>query len=86
MRITKNTTAVIEENTPSFEEILNDAVRQESIYVDKAEYEKLKRHSSMLGQIGNLVEDFCEEDDTTEMGVRRILSELYFRRSEDLLK
>jgi phage pi2 protein 07 len=68
------------------EEVLNDAIKQESIYVDKSEYEKLKRHSLMLGRIASLVEDFCEEEDTTEMGVRRILSELYFRRSEDLLK
>jgi hypothetical protein len=75
-----------EENNQSFEEIMNQAVKQESIYVDKAEYENLKRHAMMLGHIASLVENFCEEEDTTEMGVRRILSELYFRRSEDLLK
>jgi hypothetical protein len=68
------------------EEVLNNAVKQGSIYVDKEEFIKLKSHSLMLGRIASLVEDFCEEEDTTEMGVRRILSELYFRRSEDLLK
>ena len=59
---------------------------EESIYISKQEYENLKSHSSMLGQIASLVEDFCEEEETTEMGVRKILSELYFRRSEDVLR
>lgn len=65
---------------------MSENLKNESIYVNKEEYINLKSHSIMLGHIANLVEDFCEEDDTTEMGVRRILSELYFRRSEDLLK
>lgn len=65
---------------------MSENLKNESMYVNKQEYVDLKRHSQMLGQIANLVEDFAEDDDTTEMAVRRILSELYFRRSEDLMK
>jgi hypothetical protein len=67
-------------------EEMSENLKNESIYVNKQEYVDLKRHSQMLGQIANLVEDFTEDDDTTEMAVRRILSELYLRRSEDLMK
>lgn len=66
---------------------MSENLKNESTYVNKQEYADLKRHSQMLGQIANLVEDFTEDDDdTTEMAVRRILSELYLRRSEDLMK
>mgnify|MGYP001600002325 CR=1 FL=1 len=66
---------------------MSENLKNESMYVNKQEYVDLKRHSQMLGQIANLVEDFTvDNDDTTEMAVRRILSELYFRRSEDLMK
>lgn len=61
-------------------------MNEEHIYISKQEYENLKSHSLMLGRIASLVEDFCEEEETTELGVRKILSELYFHRSENVLR
>ena len=58
----------------------------ETIYISKQELDNLKSHSQMLGRIATLVEDFCEGEETTETGVRKILSELYSRRSEDVLR
>lgn len=46
------------------------------------EYGKLKANSIMLGQIAGYVEDFCEEEDTTLVGVMKLLSEYYYLKSD----
>ena len=41
------------------------------------QFNELKSHSQMLGVIGMYVEDFCEENDTTLVGVMRLLAEYH---------
>jgi hypothetical protein len=46
------------------------------------EYSNLKANSIMLGQIASYVEDFCKEEDTTLVGVMKLLSEYYYLKSD----
>ena len=48
-----------------------------NITIPDKEYKELLEHSRMLGRIGAYVEDFCKEEDTTLMGVVRILAEYH---------
>lgn len=41
------------------------------------QYKELQEHSHMLGTIGNYVEDFCNGEDTTLMGVIRLLAKYH---------
>lgn len=45
---------------------------------------RLENHSVMLGQIGMLVEEFCDENATTIDGVKLMKAELYELRAEQL--
>jgi hypothetical protein len=40
----------------------------------KDQCDKYKAHSLMLGRVGTLVSDFCEEEETVEAGVARLLA------------
>jgi hypothetical protein len=42
--------------------------------MNKEQIKQLEEHSLMLGRIANLVEEFCEEDDTTLQGVAKLLA------------
>lgn len=48
--------------------------------ISEAEYQELRNAFQMLGQIASCVEDFCEEDDTTLMGVLRVIAEYHHMR------
>jgi len=50
--------------------------------ITQEEYKNLKECALMLGQIGTYVEDFCNEEDTTLMGVIRLLAEYSDMRSQ----
>ena len=52
--------------------------------ISEEEYNDLKSHSQMLGIIGSYVEEFCEEDDTTLIGVVRLLAAYHALKSRDL--
>ena len=52
--------------------------------ITEEEYNDLKSHSQMLGIIGSQVEEFCEEDDTTLIGVMRLLAAYHSFKSRDL--
>jgi len=40
----------------------------------KERIKELEEHSLMLGRIANLVEEFCEEEETTLQGVAKLLA------------
>jgi len=48
------------------------------------QFNELKSHSQMLGVIGMYVEDFCEENDTTLVGVMRFLAEYHSMKTIQL--
>jgi hypothetical protein len=48
--------------------------------MNKERIKELEEHSLMLGRIANLVEEFCEEDETTLQGVAKLLA--YYRDSQ----
>lgn len=48
------------------------------------QFDELKSHSQMLGVIGMYVEDFCEENDTTLVGVMRLLAEYHSMKTIQL--
>ena len=50
--------------------------------ITEAEYNELKDCRLMLSQISCYVEDFCEEEDTTLMGVIKLLA-LYHQLQSD---
>jgi len=50
--------------------------------IDAAQLEEYKRSSIMLSQISAYVEDFCNEEDTTLMGVIRLLAEYHQLKAE----
>jgi hypothetical protein len=52
--------------------------------ITKEEYDELKSHSKMLGQIGMYIEDFCNEDDSTLTGVLRLLAEYHSLKMHEL--
>ena len=54
--------------------------------ISEKEYNELKSHSQMLGMIGMYVEDFCEEEDITLVGVQRLLVEYHELKAELLWK
>ena len=55
----------------------------DTVTLSKEQYEELKSYSTMLGQIGSYVEDFCKGDeDTTLNGVIRLLAEYHNLLSE----
>lgn len=45
--------------------------------ITQEEYNQLKECRLMLGQISVYVEDFCNEEDTTLMGVIRLLAKYH---------
>jgi len=53
-----------------------------NLTIPDLEYKELLEHSRMLGTIGVYVEDFCNEEDTTLMGVIRLLAEYSDMRSQ----
>jgi hypothetical protein len=56
---------------------------QDTVTLTKAQYEELKSHSQMLGQIGGYVESFCKgEEDTTLNAVLRLLAEYHSLMSD----
>ena len=53
------------------------------VTLTQEQYNELKSHSAMLGQIGSYVDTFCKGDeDTTLNGVLRLLAEYYNLLSE----
>ena len=52
--------------------------------ITEAEYTELRESFLMLSQISSYVEDFCEEDDTTLMGVLALLAEYHYMKSDDM--
>jgi hypothetical protein len=50
--------------------------------ISEAEYNELKACHLMLGQISIYVEDFCKEEDTTLMGVIKLLAEYHSLKSD----
>ena len=52
--------------------------------ITEAEYKELKSYRTMLGQIGAYVEDFCNEQDTTLVGVLRLLALYHAAKSNEL--
>lgn len=52
--------------------------------IDAAQLEEYKRSSIMLSQISAYVEDFCNEEDTTLVGVVRLLAEYHQLKAENL--
>jgi len=52
--------------------------------ISEQEYKKLKSHSQMLGMIGAYVEEFCNEEDTTLIGVKRLLADYYVLKGENM--
>lgn len=54
------------------------------VTISEAEYNELKSCHHMLGMIGTYVELFCQENDTTLMGVIRLLAQYHYLKSEEL--
>jgi len=54
--------------------------------IDVAQLEEYKRSSIMLSQISAYVEDFCNEEDTTLIGVVRLLAEYHQLKADNLYK
>lgn len=52
--------------------------------ISEQEYKELKSHSQMLGMIGAYVEEFCNEEDTTLIGVKRLLADYYVLKGENM--
>lgn len=56
----------------------------EQTTITKSELERLQEHSQMLGQIATYVEDFCEEEDSTLMGVIALLRDYHALKADVL--
>jgi hypothetical protein len=54
------------------------------ITILEAEYNELKACRQMLSQISLYIEDFCEEEDTTLVGVLKVLAEYHTMKSNEL--
>jgi hypothetical protein len=54
------------------------------ITISEAEYKELKDYKQMLSMISVYVELFCHEEDTTLMGVIRLLAQYHYLKSEEL--
>jgi hypothetical protein len=52
--------------------------------ITNEEYQHLKDCHQMLGMISCYVEDFCREEDTTLIGVVRLLAEYHQLKSDSL--
>jgi hypothetical protein len=52
--------------------------------ISEQEYKELKSHSQMLGIIGTYVEEFCNEEDTALIGVKRLLADYYVLKGENM--
>lgn len=52
--------------------------------ITEAEYNELRACSQMLGTIGSHVEDFCNEEDTTLVGVLRLLAKYHALQSDSV--
>jgi len=52
--------------------------------ITEAEYIELKACSQMLSQIGSYVESWCNEEDTTLVGVLRLLAEYHTMKSNEM--
>lgn len=52
--------------------------------ITNEEYQNLKNCQLMLGMISCYVEDFCREEDTTLIGVVRLLAEYHQLKSDHL--
>ncbi len=52
------------------------------ITIDEDNLERLEENSKMLLQIRSFIYNFCAEDDTTVMGVLRLLAEYHDLKSE----
>ena len=52
--------------------------------ISEAEYKNLTECFHMLGQISAYIEDFCDEEDTTLMGVLKLLAEYHYLKSDEL--
>lgn len=52
--------------------------------ISEQEYNELKSHSHMLGVIGMHVESFCDEHDTTEIGVLKLLAEYHTIKADEM--
>ena len=55
-----------------------------NLSIPDKEYKDLLEQSRMLGVIGCYVEEFCREEDTTLIGVVRLLSEYHQLKSDHL--
>lgn len=51
------------------------------ITILEAEYKELKACRIMLSQISLYIEDFCDEEDTTLIGVLKLLAEFHSLKS-----
>ena len=58
--------------------------KNNTVQISESEYNTLKDHSIMLGRIGQYVEDFCGEEDTTLVGVLKLLADYRYLQSIDL--
>ena len=52
--------------------------------ISEKEYKELKSHSQMLGIIGTYVEEFCNEEDSVLIGVKRLLADYYVLKGENM--
>ena len=55
-----------------------------TVQISETEYNTLKEHSRMLGQIAQYVEDFCDDEDTTLVGVLKLLANYRYLQSVDI--
>lgn len=53
----------------------------ENVTILLAEYKELKACRLMLSQISLYIEDFCKEEDTTLIGVLKLLAEYHTMKS-----
>ena len=54
------------------------------VTIDEAELKDLRDYKIMLSQINCYIEDFCNEEETTLMGVIRLLAEYHQLKSDNL--
>ena len=54
------------------------------VTIDEAELKDLRDYKIMLSQINCYIEEFCNEEETTLMGVIRLLAEYHQLKSDNL--
>lgn len=52
------------------------------VEISEQEYKSLKEQSNMLGLIASYVEEFCNQEDTTLVGVLKLISKYHYCRYE----